>query len=113
MASTYRQKLVNQFGFEPPQDYLTYLLAAESTHQFGWAYLVRADELVRFNIDHEAAEFYPGYFLIGGHDGEAFAIEKATGHFVEIPFIGHDEETPIVLGLTWPKFLEHLQAEYV
>jgi hypothetical protein len=79
MASPYRQELVNQFGFEPPQDYLIYLLTVESTHQFGSAYLVQADELVQFNADHEAAEFYPGYFLIGGHDGEAFAIEKATG----------------------------------
>lgn len=112
MASTYRQELVDQFGFEPPQDYLTYLLAAESTHQFGWAYLVEADELVQYNADHEAAEAYLGYFLIGAHDGEAFAIEKATGRFVETPFIGHDGETPIILGLTWPEFLEYLQTEY-
>jgi len=44
--------------------------------------------------------------------GEAFAIEKATGRFVETPFIGHDEETLLILGLTWPEFLEYLQAEY-
>lgn len=114
MASTYRQELVDQFGFEPPQGYLTYLLAAESTYQFGGAYLIEDDELLPYNTDHKAAEFYPGYFLIGSDGGgEAFAIEKATGHFVQTPFIGHDEETPIILGLTWSEFLEYLQTGYL
>ncbi|RZK28215.1 MAG: hypothetical protein EOO57_21420 [Hymenobacter sp.] len=95
-----------------PTEYLAYLFATESTYQFGSAYLLEADELLPFNTDHEAAEFYPGYFLIGAHAGEAFAIEKATGRFVETPFIGHDAETPIILGLTWSEFLDYLQTEY-
>jgi hypothetical protein len=113
MASTYRQELIDQFGFTPPSGYLTYLLTAESTFDFGAAYLVEADELLQYNTQHEAAEYFPGYFLIGAQDGEAFAIEKATGHFIQTPFIGHDEETPIILGLTWSEFLEHLQTGYL
>jgi len=112
MPPQYQQVFFGTLGFELPADYLAYLFATESIYEFGWAYLVEADDLLRFNADHEAAAFYPGYFLIGAHDGEAFAIEKATGRFVETPFIGHDEETPITLGLTWPKFLKYLQTEY-
>lgn len=96
----------------PTPAYLAYLFAAECTYRFGWACLTGADELLPFTTGYEASDFYPGYFLIGAHDGEAFAIEKATGRFVETPFIGHDEETPITLGLTWPEFLEYLHAEY-
>jgi cell wall assembly regulator SMI1 len=113
MASTYRQELIDQFGFEPPHDYLAYLLTAESTHQFGGAYLVEDDELLAYNADHEADEFYPGYFLIGSDGGgEAFAIEKATGNFVQLPFIGSDEETATIIGRTWSEFLDYLQTEY-
>ncbi|MGI4741140.1 MAG: hypothetical protein ACRYG7_38730 [Janthinobacterium lividum] len=113
MASTYRQELISQLGFEPPQDYLSYLLAAESIYQFGSAYLVEDDELLHYNTDHEAAEFYPGYFLIGSDGrGEAFAIEKATGNFIQTPFIGHDAETATIVGRAWPEFLEYLRADY-
>ncbi|MGI4744405.1 MAG: hypothetical protein ACRYG7_55345 [Janthinobacterium lividum] len=112
MIPRHHQDFLKQLDFKLPKEYLAYLFATESAYQFRWAYLIEADELLQFNADHEAAEFYPGYFLIGAHDGEALAIEKATGHFVETPFIGHDEETPIILGLTWPEFLEYLQTEY-
>ncbi|GAA4497581.1 hypothetical protein GCM10023172_12770 [Hymenobacter ginsengisoli] len=112
MPPQYKQEFLQTLDFELPSEYLAYLFAAESTYQFGFAYLIEADELLQFNADYEATEFYPGYFLIGAHDGEAFAIEKATGRFVETPFIGHDPETLIILGLTWREFLEYLQAEY-
>ncbi|TDN40325.1 hypothetical protein E4631_11735 [Hymenobacter sp. UV11] len=112
MFPPYQQDFLAQLDFTLPPAYLAYLFASESTYQFGRAYLIEADELLQFNADHDAAEFYPGYFLIGAHEGEAFAMEKATGRFVETPLIGHDEETPIILGLTWPEFLEYLQAEY-
>ncbi|WP_223649854.1 hypothetical protein [Hymenobacter psoromatis] len=75
--------------------------------------LIEADELLQFNSAHEAAEFYPGYFLIGSDGGgEAFAIGKASGNFVLTPYIGHDEETPIIVGRTWTEFLDYLQSEY-
>ena len=69
--------------------------------------------MIQYNTDYEATDVFPGYFLIGAQDGEAFAIEKATGHFVQTPFIGHDAETPIILGLTWSELLEHLQTGYL
>jgi hypothetical protein len=113
MPLSYHQAFLAQLDFKPPPDYVTYLFTAESTFDFGAAYLVEADELLQYNTQHEADEYFPGYFLIGAQDGEAFAIEKATGHFVQTPFTGHDEETPIILGLTWSEFLEHLQTGYL
>jgi hypothetical protein len=109
----YQQQFLAQLDFEPPKEYLAYLVATESIYQFGSAYLIEDDELLSFNADYEAAEFYPGYFLIGSDGGgEAFAIAKATGNFVQTPFIGHDAETPAVVGRTWPEFLEYLRTDY-
>lgn len=113
MLPPYQQAFLAQLDFSLPPAYLAYLVAAESAYQFGGAYLVESSELAQLNADHEAAEFYSGYFLVGSTGGgEAFAIEKAAGHFVQTPFIGHDEETPIIVGLTWPEFLDYLQTEY-
>lgn len=105
-----QQEFIAQLNFQLPQDYLAYLFNADPTDNFGAAFLVEADELLQFNADYEAAMYYAGYFLIGGQDGEALAIEKATGYFVATPFIGHDEETPIILGRTWAEFTNRLKA---
>jgi hypothetical protein len=113
MASQFQQNFLAKLDFQLPSEYIAYLLSTESTYEFGGAYLVEDTELLQYNADYEAAEFYPGYFLIGSTGGgEAFAIEKATGHFIQTPFIGHDEEAPIILGLIWSEFLEYLQTEY-
>lgn len=112
MASQYQQDFLTQLDFEPPREYLAYLLSAESTYQFDGVYLIEDHELLQYNSDYNAAEHYPGYFLIGSDGGgEALAIEKATGNFVAVPFIGHDEETTIVIGRTWDEFLQRLQAD--
>jgi hypothetical protein len=113
MPPSHQQDLRTQLDFKLPLAYLAYLSDTESTYQFGSAYLVEDHELLQYNTDHDAAESYPGYFLIGSDGGsEAFAIEKATGRFVQTPFIGHDAETPVILGFTWPEFLDYLQTEY-
>jgi len=113
MPPSHQQDLRAQLDFELPPAYLAYLADIDSAYQFGSSYLLEDHELLQFNTDHEAAEFYPGYFLIGATGGgEAFAIAKASGRFVETPFIGHDEAAPIIVGFTWPEFLSYLQAEY-
>ena len=113
MIPQHQQEFLNTLDFEPPHEYLAYLFTTESTYEFGGAYLIEADELLPFNADYKAPEFYPSYFLIGSDGGgEAFAIETATGNFVQTPFIGHNEETPNVLGRTWDEFLTYLHTEY-
>ena len=114
MLPQYQQEFLETLDFDFPKEYLAYLFTAESTHEFAGAFLVEVDDLLQYNESYKADEFYPGYFLIGSDGGgEAFAIEKATGNFVQTPFIGHDEETPDVLGRAWPEFLEYLQTEYL
>lgn len=113
MPSSHQQYLRAQLDFKLPSAYLAYLADTDSRYQFGGAYLVEDHELLQFNTDHEAADVYPGYFLIGSNGcGEAFAIEKASRRLVETPFIGHDEAAPVIVGLTWPEFLDYLQTEY-
>jgi hypothetical protein len=73
-------------------------------------YLYAAARLVEVNSEYRVDEFYPSYFLIGSNGGgEAYAIEKATGRFIITPFIGHDEETSILVGQTWPEFFKYLR----
>jgi hypothetical protein len=113
MPPSHHQHLLAQLDFKLPHEYAAYLRATESDYQFGGAYLVEDDELLQYNADHDAGEFYPGYFLIGSDGGgEAFAIEKATGNFIQTPFIGHEAETPAIVGRTWPEFLNYLRTEY-
>ncbi|MFD1873166.1 hypothetical protein [Hymenobacter bucti] len=112
MVSQYQRDFLAQLDFELPKEHLAYLFSAESTYQFDGAYLVEDHELLQYNADREAAEVYPGYFLIGADGGgEALAIEKDTGNFVAVPFIGHDEETAVVIGRTWDDFLQRLQTD--
>ena len=114
MQPQHQKDFLETLDFEPPKEYVAYLFTADSAHEFGAAYLIEADELLQFNADYKADEFYPGYFLIGSDGGgEAFAIRKESGNFIQMPFIGYDEETPTVVGRTWPEFLEYLQAEYL
>ena len=114
MQPQYQQDFLDTLDFEPSKDYVAYLFTADSAHEFGGAYLVETDELLQFNTDYKADEYYPGYFLIGSDGGgEAFAIRKDSGNFIQTPFIGHDEETPAVVGRTWLEFLEYLQTEYL
>ena len=114
MSPSHQQDLKAQLDFKLPLAYLAYLSDTDSTYQFGSAYLVEDHELLQYNTDHDSAELYPGYFLIGSDGGsEAFAIEKATGRFVLTPFIGHDADTPAILGFTWAEFLDYLQTEYL
>ena len=113
MLPQHQQYFLDTLDFTPPQEYPAYLFAAESNYEFGGAYLIEADELIQFNSDYQANENHPGYFLIGSNGGgEAFAIEKATSNFIMTPFIGHDEETPIVVGRTWSECLEYLHTEH-
>ena len=113
MLPSHQQDLKAQLDFTLPLAYLAYLSDTDSSYQFGSAYLVEDHELLQYNTDHNAGESYPGYFLIGSDGGsEAFAIEKATERFVQMPFIGNDAETPVIIGLTWPEFLDYLQTEY-
>lgn len=113
MIPKYQQDFVATLDCAPSKEYLSYLFHAESIYEFGGAYLIEADEMLQFNADYRASEFFPGYFLIGSDGGgEAFAIEKATGNFVQLPFIGPDEDAVAVVGRTWPEFLEYLKTEY-
>lgn len=113
MPSSYHQDFLAQLDFKLPDGYLAYLLTVESDLNFGSAYLVAEHELLQYNADYDAADLYPGYFLIGSDgSGEAFAIAKNTGNFVQLPFIGSDEETTALVGCTWPEFLSYLKTHY-
>lgn len=114
-----QQALLAALDFTPPADYLVFIFSNNIIRDYcnysylgiDGSYLYGAADLIETNLDYSAAEFYPGYFLIGSNGGgEALAIEKATGYFVITPFIGHDDETSVTIGQTWLEFWQRLQA---
>lgn len=114
-----QQDLLKALDFQPPIDYLSFIFSNNIIHDnYTYSYLGEdgnrlygAADLLETNLGYNAAEFYPGYFLIGSNGGgEAFAIKKSTGYFIITPFIGHDEETPTIIGQTWTEFFQRLQA---
>ena len=112
MISQQQQVFLNSLDFKLPQEYLEYLFNSQSTHEFDDAFLIEADKLLDYNSDYNAAEFYTGYFLIGSDRGcEVFAIQKATGYFIRTMFVGHDEESVIVMGRTWAEMFQRLLTD--
>ena len=113
-----KEGIFSGLDFNPPSEYLSFVFSNNivyngENHSYLSScgdYLYAATKLIELNLEYRADEFYPGYFLIGSDGGgEAYAIEKATSHFIMTPFIGHDEETPILVGRTWPEFLKYLR----
>ena len=108
---SHQYELIKQVDFEFPKEYLTYLFSTESAYEFDGSYLIEINDLLQNNIDYDAAERFAGYFLVGSNGGgEALAIEKATGYFVITPFIGHEEDTPVIIGRTWTEALERIRT---
>lgn len=111
MTQLQQQRFLTQLDFKLPHAYAAYLFSNPEIYQCYGACLVEANQLLQYNTDYGTTELFPGYFLIGSTGGgEAFAIEKTTGYFVMTPFVGHDEETPIVIGRTWPEFFQRFQT---
>ncbi|MBG8553480.1 hypothetical protein [Hymenobacter guriensis] len=71
------------------------------------------DKLIGINNDYEAAENYPGFFLIGTYEiGEACAIEKATGAIYTLPFIGNVQEDAVFVGKSVDEQLVYLKEAW-
>ena len=111
MIPQHQQEFLGTPDFQPPHEYLTYLSNPDSIYDFDDSFLVQTDKLLYYNDGYNAAEFYPGYFLIGSDRGcELFAIQKVTGYFIRTMFVGHDEESVIIMGRTWSEFIERLRT---
>ena len=113
-----KEAILASLDFNPPAEYINFILSNDiiyNNQHYSYLsecgdYLYAVNEVITANSECHADEFYPGYFLIGSNGGgEAYAIEKASARLIMTPFIGHDEETPILIGRTWPEFLKHLR----
>lgn len=63
-------------------------------------------ELISLNEAYAVEEFAPEFFLIGSDGGDtAFAVEKDTGHIVELPFIGMSKEEAVVIASSFKDFI--------
>ncbi|MDB5255107.1 MAG: cell wall assembly protein [Candidatus Nomurabacteria bacterium] len=51
------------------------------------------DKMFILNEEYKVNEYAPNFFLFGSNGaGEAYAVEKKTGHIFEIPFVGMSKE---------------------
>lgn len=99
-------------GLQFPRDYVALMTVADGGEGFvepeGYLVLTPASKLLEDN--HDAAEFYPGCFLIGSDGaGEAVALRRGSDGRVELvltPYIGRPEEDALSGGWTLEEFLE-------
>jgi len=70
------------------------------------------EELKEANEDYMVEEFAPDLFFIGSDGGgTAFGLNKITGIFIEVPFIGISNEAAIERGKDFVAFLSFLAEQ--
>ncbi|HEY5750634.1 MAG TPA: SMI1/KNR4 family protein [Chryseolinea sp.] len=97
------QKAVSEFSsradFKLPNGYLEFLSTSNGAEgQLEGSYLILwpIEELFSLNEGYYVDEFAPGFFIIGSDgSGTAFAFDKLTGEFYEMPFIGMSREEAV------------------
>jgi hypothetical protein len=105
---------MSQINFKPPVDYMRFMSASNGAEgSLGDNYyiiLYPIEELVEHNKDYQVDDYAPGLFIIGSDGGGmAFAFDKNTGEFYEMPFIGMSREEATFLAEDFDSFIEFLQ----
>lgn len=95
-----------------PDDYKEFLCffnggngnISENSYLHLWEY----EKIEEFNNDYEAPEFLTDITLIGSDGGDiAYGINK-KGQFIEVPFIGMNDDEVNVIGNSFMDFLSYL-----
>lgn len=95
-----------------PSDYKEFLLMFNGGHgsigDNSYLKLWERDKIEEFNNDYEAPEFLNNIVLIGSDGGDtAYGINK-KGQFIEVPFIGMDDEEVNIISNSFADFINYL-----
>jgi cell wall assembly regulator SMI1 len=97
-----------------PKDYRNFLLTFNGgevefgTHRIA---LWKAEELEQFNREHQVDEYAPGLLLFGSNGGgEGFAFDTRSSKYpvVQVPFIGMDFDSALVVADSFTHLLNRM-----
>lgn len=76
-------------------------------------YLVlwKKSELEELNDDYAVSEFLSDTILIGSNGGDTAYGINIKGQFIEVPFIGMDEDEVKIVANTFDEFIDYLWCE--
>jgi hypothetical protein len=75
----------------------------------GYLMLWSVEEIPNLNVGYHVEDSAPGLVLVGSNGGgDAFGIDKSTGKFGSVPFIGMSRSTFEEMGATFEEFLVNL-----
>jgi len=98
-----------------PQDYLLFMKARNGgegvINDGAFVRFWKVEELEETNADYMTNEFAPDLFFIGSDGGgTAYGINRKTGIFVDVPFIGMSNEEATERGKDFTEFLTYLAS---
>lgn len=95
-----------------PSDYKEFLWMFNGGHgsigDNSYLQLWERDKIEEFNNDYEAPEYLNNIVLIGSDGGDtAYGINK-NGQFIEVPFIGMDDDEVNIISNSFADFINYL-----
>lgn len=95
--------------YKPYEDYLRQTLSGEGmVGENNYLLLWKKNEIEELNDLYETREFLSDVILIGSDGGDmAYGID-IKGRYIEVPFIGMDDEEMKVIGNSFDDFINYI-----
>lgn len=104
------EAFLDSTGFSLPPGFIDFFKesnGADLTNDNGFIILWPLTDMVHLNKEYNVEEYAPEFFIIGSDGGDvAYAIEKATGHIFEMPFIGMSKEEAVFKTSSFTDFID-------
>ena len=109
-TNTEIEQFINNANFKLPQGFLEFYKESNGADINGdeaYVMLWPLTELIQKNKGYNVDVYAPEFFIFGSDGGgTAYAIERATGHIFDLPFIGMSREDAIFRCSNFNEFLE-------
>jgi hypothetical protein len=93
------ETFLSTIDFKLPEGFIEFMKdanGADISTDKNYLLLWPLTDMIQLNKEYNVDEYAPNFFLIGSDGGDtAYAIEKATGHIFEMPFIGMSNEDAV------------------
>lgn len=103
------QDFQRDVNFHLPQGFISFYEVSNGATIQGnesYAELWTLSSMIESNLDYDVDTYAPEFFLFGSDGGgNAFAIERNTGHLYEMPFIGMSKEEAVFRSASFSDFL--------
>lgn len=108
---TTEEILVSQ-KYKPYEDYLRQTLSGEGmVGENSYLLLWKKGEIEELNELYETDEFLSDVILIGSDGGDmAYGMDR-NGRYVEVPFIGMDDEEVKIIGKNFDEFINYVWSK--